>query len=155
MYHIKLICIKKNSIQRGFLKKSTVLLISIFLYFSLTTDFKPKGFLITLNIFRYSICMFRQRSKQRARLLMLRISFCGSSPLRNLFFYFHLLHMYTYRFDSRQECQFLPHLPPPSYVNVVFSAFKTAKLLLIPNSASSRVGLLKVHLYQILCNEAT
>ena len=83
-------------------------------------------------------------------------SFCGLSLLQNPLFYFHMLHMYMYiSTSSIPASQFPSHLLPPSSLNVYFSVLKTGKLLLIPNSAPSRVGLLKVHLYQILCNEAT
>ena len=128
MYHKKLICIKKNSIQRGFFKKSTVLLIFIFLYFSciLTSDFKPKGFLITLPISRCCICPDGVVSNA----LLLWLAFLWFEPATELFFYFYM-HMYicTWYIQVRFALRKSISLPPPPTIlwKLLFFSFKNWK----------------------------
>ena len=135
MYCIKLICIEKNSIQRGFFKKSTVLLIFIFLYFSfnLTSDFKSKGFLITLTISHCRTCPDSAVSNALLPLLGVLIILWLVRARYETF-----LHTYVHTGSIPDVGRpFTPHLLPPTSLNVVFSVLKAEKLLLIPNSASS------------------
>jgi hypothetical protein len=151
MYHIKLIYIKKNSIQRGFFKKSTVLpiFISLFFFFILTSDFKSKGFLITLTISHDRICPDSVVSNALLPLHCILIILWLVRARYETF-----LHTYVHTGSIPDVGRpFLPHLPPPSSLNVCFSVLKTGKLLLIPNSAPSGSSLLDFHLYQILCSD--
>ena len=147
-------CQKKSQFSEDFSRNQQFWSFLFFFVLSciLTSDIKSKGFLITLTTYLSQSYMSRWRSKQRAT---------PSSWLGVLIIlwlvrarYETFLHTYVHTGSIPDVGRpFLPHLPPPSSLNVCFSVLKTEKLLLISNSAPSRASLLNFHLYQILCSD--
>ena len=75
-------------------------------------------------------------------------SFCGLSPLRNLFSYFHILHMYMYISTGSIRPRKSISLPPPPtiFFKCLFFSFENWKAFTNTKLGGKRSSLLKFHL---------